>query len=83
MFLIPSHREQGLGPDAARAAVRYLMQERGWQRVTVDPYANNPRALHAWGKAGFVYARDLPDHPGGPAVLMAIERSQVTDVSGD
>jgi len=73
MFLIPSHRERGLGPDAARAVVRYLLQERKWRRVTVDPYVDNPRAIHAWGKVGFRVERAVPDHPGGPALLMAIE----------
>lgn len=54
MFLVPSERGRGLGPDAARAMTEHLLDERGWTRVTVDPYAWNERALHAWRKAGFV-----------------------------
>jgi aminoglycoside 6'-N-acetyltransferase len=73
MFLIPAARHRGLGADAARALVRYLLTERGWRRVTVDPFLDNPRAIHAWSKAGFRPERELPDHPGGPALLMAIE----------
>lgn len=73
MFLTAASREQGLGPDAARAMVRFLFEVVGWTRVTVDPYADNPRAIRAWGKAGFVFERELPEHPGGPAVLMVIE----------
>jgi aminoglycoside 6'-N-acetyltransferase len=73
LFLVPAARGRGLGPDAARALVRYLLEARGWRRVTVDPAADNARALRAWARAGFVYERDWPDHPDGPAVLMAIE----------
>jgi aminoglycoside 6'-N-acetyltransferase len=78
MFLIPSHREQGLGSDAARAAVRYLIEDLGWRRLTVDPHADNPRALRAWAKAGFRPEETLPEHPGGPAILMAIEAETPT-----
>jgi len=76
MFLIPSRRDRGLGPDAARALVRYLLKEHGWRRVTVDPHADNPRAIRAWEKAGFTPERELPDHPGGPALLMTIEADE-------
>ena len=38
MFLIPSARGRGLGPDAARAMAEHLFHERGRARVTVDPY---------------------------------------------
>jgi aminoglycoside 6'-N-acetyltransferase len=54
MFLIPEARGRGIGPDAAHALVRDLLGERGWTRVTVDPYAWNERAIRAWRKAGFV-----------------------------
>ena len=53
MFLIPAARGQGLGPDAARALVRYLFQERHWRQVTVDPAVDNASAIRAWHKAGF------------------------------
>ena len=53
MFLIPSARGRGLGPDAARALARHLRDERGWRRVTVDPYVWNQAAVRAWRRAGF------------------------------
>jgi aminoglycoside 6'-N-acetyltransferase len=53
MFLIPLVRGRGLGPDAARAMARHLIDERGRTRVTVDPYAWNEGAVHAWRRAGF------------------------------
>jgi aminoglycoside 6'-N-acetyltransferase len=54
MFLIPSARGRGLGPDAARAMTEHLIRERGRDRVTVDPYAWNEGAVRAWARAGFV-----------------------------
>lgn len=52
MFLIPGARGRGLGPDAARALAASLLDQ-GWERVTVDPYAWNERAVSAWRLAGF------------------------------
>jgi aminoglycoside 6'-N-acetyltransferase len=54
MFVIPSARGRGLGPDAARAMAEHLLHERGRERVTVDPYAWNEGAVRAWERAGFV-----------------------------
>ena len=54
MFLIPSARGRGLGPDAARAMTDYLVHECGRERVTVDPYVWNDFAVRAWQRAGFV-----------------------------
>ena len=54
MFLIPPARGRGLGPDAARAMARHLLEERAHARVTVDPYEWNEAAIRAWERAGFV-----------------------------
>ena len=59
MFLVPSARGRGHGPDAARAAARHLRDERGWTRVTVDPYLWNETAIRAYRRAGF---RDVDEH---------------------
>jgi aminoglycoside 6'-N-acetyltransferase len=72
MFLVPSARGRGLGPDAARAMARHLVHDRAWTRVTVDPYAWNEGAVRAWERAGFV---EVSHHePGGeytaPWILM-------------
>ena len=53
MFLVPAARGRGLGPDAARAVAFHLRSERGWSRVTVDPYLWNGVAMRAWRRAGF------------------------------
>jgi aminoglycoside 6'-N-acetyltransferase len=62
MFLIPEARGGHLGPDAARAMAAHLVEERGGERVTVDPYAWNEGAVRAWERAGFVeVSRHEPD----------------------
>ncbi len=62
MFLVPGARGRGLGPDAARAMARHLIDECGRGRVTVDPYAWNDGAVRAWERAGFVeVSRHQPD----------------------
>ena len=38
MFLIPSARGRGLGPDAARTLARWLLERGGQERLIVDPY---------------------------------------------
>jgi|tagenome__1003787_1003787.scaffolds.fasta_scaffold20579040_2 aminoglycoside 6'-N-acetyltransferase len=53
MFLVPSARGRGFGPDAARALTESLLAS-GWTCVTVDPYAWNEAAIRAWRRAGFV-----------------------------
>jgi aminoglycoside 6'-N-acetyltransferase len=72
MFLIAAARGCGLGPDAARAMARHLLDERGRARVTVDPYAWNEGAVRAWERAGFV---EVSRHEAGgeytaPWILM-------------
>jgi aminoglycoside 6'-N-acetyltransferase len=72
MFLVPPARGRGLGPDAARTMVHHLLHERGWTRVTVDPYTWNEQALRAWRNAGFVpVSHHEPDEEHtAPWVLM-------------
>lgn len=54
MFLVPQARGRGVGPRAARAMARHLRDERGYPRVTVDPYEWNESAIRSWERAGFV-----------------------------
>ena len=53
MFLVPSARDQGLGPDAARALSDWLLGPGEMDRVTADPYISRERAVRSWAKAGF------------------------------
>jgi aminoglycoside 6'-N-acetyltransferase len=72
MFLIPSARGRGLGPDAARAMTEHLLGERGRERVTVDPYAWNEGAVRAWERAGFeeISRHEADEDHTAPWILM-------------
>jgi hypothetical protein len=51
---------------------RHLLDERGWTRVTVDPYRWNERAIRGWENAGFVAAseHDADEEHTAPWLLM-------------
>jgi aminoglycoside 6'-N-acetyltransferase len=72
MFLVPSARGRGLGPDAARALASHLREAAGWSSVTADPYTWNESAVRAWRRAGFQVVGERPpdeDH-SAPWLLM-------------
>ena len=47
------HVGQGLGTDALRTLARYLIEQRGHHRITLDPAFSNARAIAAYKKVGF------------------------------
>ena len=51
--LAPAHQNRGLGPAALRTAIRWLTEERGHHRFTIDPAVENQRAIRAYSKVGF------------------------------
>ena len=51
--LATAHQGQGLGPEALRLVITYLIEERGHHRLTIDPAAHNDRAIRAYAKLGF------------------------------
>ncbi len=51
--LAPGAQGQGLGPDAIRAVATWLFEHRGHHRITIDPCADNERAVHAYADVGF------------------------------
>ena len=53
IMLAPEVRGGGIGPEALRAAIRWLIDERGHHRVTIDPAAENAAAVRCYEKAGF------------------------------
>jgi aminoglycoside 6'-N-acetyltransferase len=53
LFLDPAVHGQGLGPEAIRLAARDLFERRGHHRLTIDPAADNERAIRAYAKVGF------------------------------
>jgi aminoglycoside 6'-N-acetyltransferase len=44
---------QGLGSEALRVLARHLIVERDHHRLTIDPAADNARAIRAYEKVGF------------------------------
>jgi aminoglycoside 6'-N-acetyltransferase len=76
MFLVPSARGRGLGPDAARTLATWLLGSGGMRRVTVDTDPSNERAVRGWAKAGFRPeggVREPDEHNTHPWVLMVME----------
>jgi aminoglycoside 6'-N-acetyltransferase len=53
LALHPSVQGRGLGPDAIRLVARYLFEERGHHRLTIDPNRANERAIAAYRSVGF------------------------------
>jgi aminoglycoside 6'-N-acetyltransferase len=53
IFLTTQAQGRGLGVDALRTLARYLIDERGHHRLTIDPAVENTRAIRAYEKVGF------------------------------
>jgi aminoglycoside 6'-N-acetyltransferase len=53
IFVGTAAQGRGVGPDALRTLVAWLFGERGHHRLTVDPAAENARAIHVYEKLGF------------------------------
>jgi len=53
LFLATHAQGHGLGPDAIRALAADLIDRRGHHRITIDPVADNTRAIAAYAKVGF------------------------------
>ena len=51
--LAPPHQDRGLGRDALRTAIRWLIRERGHHRFTIDPALQNERAVRSYSAVGF------------------------------
>jgi len=45
---------EGYGPEAARLILKHGFEELGLHRVMLEVYSNNPRAVRAYEKVGFV-----------------------------
>jgi aminoglycoside 6'-N-acetyltransferase len=80
MFLVPEARGRGLGPDAARTASRFLLDQRGWTEVTVDPMVDNILAIRAFEQAGFTPVGEEFDDETGKRIMRMVVRREVQDV---
>jgi RimJ/RimL family protein N-acetyltransferase/ketosteroid isomerase-like protein len=53
LFLDPAIHSQGVGRDAVRTMVDYLLGERGHHRITIDPALGNDAAVRCYAAVGF------------------------------
>ena len=53
IFLAPEYQGGGAGRDALRLIARWLIDERGHHRITIDPACHNERAIRAYSAVGF------------------------------
>ena len=53
LSLHPDWHGQGLGTDTVRTIARWLFDERGHHRITIDPAAHNAVAIHCYERVGF------------------------------
>ncbi|MFB6855925.1 aminoglycoside 6'-N-acetyltransferase [Streptomyces sp. NPDC056341] len=53
IFLTARRQGEGLGADTVRTLARWLIQERGHHRLTIDPAAANTAAIRCYSKVGF------------------------------
>jgi aminoglycoside 6'-N-acetyltransferase len=51
--LLPAFQGRGLGREALRAIIRWLVDQRGHHRFTIDPSLANERAIRAYQAVGF------------------------------
>lgn len=66
LFLTRSRHGQGLGADTVRTLARWLFEERGHHRVTIDPAAANEQAIRAYERVGFKRVGVLRRYERGP-----------------
>jgi aminoglycoside 6'-N-acetyltransferase len=53
IFLGTDWHGLGLGADAIRTLARWLFEERGHHRITIDPALANERAIRSYERVGF------------------------------
>ena len=53
IMLAPSVQGRGLGPEALRVVIDWLVAQRGHRRFTIDPAVANGRAIKAYTAVGF------------------------------
>ena len=66
IFLTTTRQDQGIGRDAIRTLARYLIDERGHHRLSIDPAADNHRAIRAYEAVGFRRVGVLRSYERGP-----------------
>jgi aminoglycoside 6'-N-acetyltransferase len=64
--LTTARHGQSLGTETLRVLARYLIEERGHHRLTIDPAAANERAIRAYEAVGFRAVGVMRDYERGP-----------------
>ena len=59
-------QRKGLAPEAIRTLARYLIDERGHHRLTIDPAAHNVNAIKAYESVGFKPVGRMRQYERGP-----------------
>ena len=66
IFIATAAQGQGLGSEALHLLARYLIDERGHHRLTIDPAAANTRAIRAYERIGFRPVGVMREYERGP-----------------
>jgi aminoglycoside 6'-N-acetyltransferase len=66
IYLTASRNGQGLGTEAIRLLARYLFEEHGHHRLTIDPAADNTTAIRAYERVGFRRVGIMRKYERGP-----------------
>jgi aminoglycoside 6'-N-acetyltransferase len=88
IFLTTSRSGQGLGSEAVRVLARYLIEERGHHRLTIDPATDNAAAIRAYEKVGFRPVGVMRSYERGPdgtwhdGLLMELLADELTGQGG-
>jgi aminoglycoside 6'-N-acetyltransferase len=85
LFVATAHQGLGLGSDAIRTLARHLIEDRGHHRLSIDPAADNARAIRAYERVGFRRVGVLRSYERGPdgawhdGLLMDLLADELTD----
>jgi aminoglycoside 6'-N-acetyltransferase len=66
IFLSARFQGRGIGTDAIRTVARYLIDVRAHHRLTIDPAADNVRAIRTYEKVGFKPVGVMRQYERGP-----------------
>jgi aminoglycoside 6'-N-acetyltransferase len=66
LFLTTSRHGQGLGTESIRVLARYLFEERGHHRLSIDPAVDNVAAIRAYEAVGFRPVGVMRKYEQGP-----------------
>ena len=66
IYLGTRHQGRGAGRAAVALLARYLFEQRGHHRITIDPAAANERAIRSYASVGFRPVGVLRQYERGP-----------------